>query len=694
MYAVAKHLASLVRGQWEEDAMEGLTRVFRKACRWGYFHKKRLCAAVAVCLVTGMTIAALANVSLVGHVQSISLKNLDTGEPVQTGADISLNTNLQLRYSLWDIRVDAAAKKIYFYNSDTTWETTAIAVADTYELSLPTYLKIKGGFTPITIKAGSITIGTIAYDDGGKKLQLTFASGIVDTLADTGSERIADIWFAFACAPDGDAIGQRNSITIPLAGAESITLSITENTPEDARLNEKTGTFDAATGLFSWTVTVLPEIPRWDAAGNTAIYTSGYVFKDTLGAQHTYVTGSFGVQEAGGTLLSPTPTVNAGTLSYTFPHGIDQAVTVTYKTMPADGLFYQEKTSLSGGKTYEMVDPKDVEVKNDACLYRPNDSVTPINKKSATVDYSGKSWLTKTAKEINLRNKTMTWELVVETNGRSFSEIRVYDRMDDDLTFIANSLLVDGVSKAAESGFNGKDANLLYRFMPASANSYTITYRTSFSGVDLNNNTNVSMDNTAWLEFQWAPDGGPGDGSYPVPQITKPTALNSSIVAKRGAYDPATKLLKWTVIVNANRLDITGMTLTDELDLSNQTGVIEDAAIAPLPTARCLASMDATTPAYTVTMTKNGNGGLYTVVLNKNGSGADNALGYGQVEIVYYTMATNPAFYANNATATFKNKVTADHVQIAGETEPLRHLSAEATIKDAVSRVLDKEATG
>ena len=155
MYAVAKHLASLVRGQWEEDAMEGLTRVFRKACRWGYFHKKRLCAAVAVCLVTGMTIAALANVSLVGHVQSISLKNLDTGEPVQTGADISLNTNLQLRYSLWDIRVDAAAKKIYFYNSDTTWETTAIAVADTYELSLPTYLKIKGGFTPITIKAGA-----------------------------------------------------------------------------------------------------------------------------------------------------------------------------------------------------------------------------------------------------------------------------------------------------------------------------------------------------------------------------------------------------------------------------------------------------------------------------------------------------------------------------------------------------------
>ncbi len=665
----------------------------------GRFHtpgRILLCAAIAALILLVFASSAFADTSLNAYVNNIALYSLDKpNTPLSSGDKVSLSDGLQLYYYLRDIIIDDASTM--HFDGDLTPINTA---SDGYLLTLPDYLNISSGSSmsvfPFDIKINNdtITLGSISKIDD-KTIKLDFADDLAANVLASGNGKVGNIFFDIVIMLDPAEVGKRNDVSIPLNGTDSLDLDIAENDPENAKLSSKTGSFDPSGNCFDWVVEIEPEIPVCSSDG-IPVYSSGYMFKDTLGNQHKFKAGSFEIKYDSSGYVPATPNYDetSNVISYDLAGVLSETAYIRYKTVATDGLYYD-----SDGHQMIVPTATPVKVKNHAELYAPGETATPINFKDGTADFSINQWLIKSAKEIDMLNKTMTWELIIDTNGRGFSSIDVYDRIDSRLSIVPGSLKVNNENKSYESGFNGhgtgSSGNLLYTISPVAANIYTITYKTSFTDLSLTDNVNKSMSNDAWLTFEWLSGHGPGPGTtFSIPTIKKPTSLNASIVAKWGRYDPATKLIKWTVRVNANRLDLQSAVIKDNIDPTNQSGVVSDGIVSHNPSAVCTVSSDGAV-SYSISMVKDTSASdpdhTYIVTLKKNGTGVDNALGTDTVEYSYYTMATDPAFYANNAETTFSNTVTLDNGVIAasGGTQTLNSLTATANVK-GVSKVLKK----
>ena len=113
---------------------------------------------------------------------------------------------------------------------------------------------------------------------------------------------------------------------------------------------------------------------------------------------------------------------------------------------------------------------------------------------------------------------------------------------------------------------------------------YEIIYTTHFD-LDLTmQNQETPLKNKAWLEVDWDPDGADGplpEDKYGIPVIEKEHKAPTSVVEKKGSYDPATRYITWTVTLNKNLLSVKDGHILDTLTTTNQKFIGNPQIITP-----------------------------------------------------------------------------------------------------------------
>lgn len=479
------------------------------------------------------------------------------------------------------------------------------------------------------------------------------------TIADIGP--IQNAQFYFDAGLDMARIGGRQRVEIEdYKSAVLFTVNIKDNEPTAPAIQSKSGAYNASTGVIDWTVKLLKEVPVFPSSAQ-----AGYVFSDGMAAsEQEYVPSTFKVET---TAVPQTDWTNsaghlvpAAPLTYVFSDGITRDFTITYSTRPTAEAFCDPTGLVKpfSGK---------ISVTNKALLTAPSPS-TSSSSKSATVDYASSKWLDKKGKSTNFADKTVLWEIEIDTNGLTFQEINLYDKLPEHHTLVANSVSVKrGNAPAAgvslNAGYTGTsdgtvDANRLLTL--ASPNGhYTVEYTTKFTqGADVN--VGYPAINEAWITYTW-PVGGPGPYGqiFAPPKVTKPYTIAASSIRKSGKYDASTGRITWEIEVNRNRDDLSaGIQLYDVFDAGNQTYVQNSLVIQRVngaanhgkyPAARMVPSSGLPAIPGTPALPS----GYITPAVYMVDLGAP--IGTDSVIYTYQTQASQGEFFANNASKVFLN---------------------------------------
>lgn len=598
-------------------------------------------------------------------VVKISILKSDKVTEVKHEDKLSFDDNLWVRFDLIDI----------------TEENYSSLQGKKYCVNIPAYLKISD-FDAITVK----DVGTVSVEAGTVYLQF-------QDVIDVSEGTITAAHFEFGAKLDENQVDGRQSIEIPLKGDTKLKADVSENAIKDAEIKSKSGSYNTTDGTIEWTVTLNKEIAQY-VEGSGLQYTEDYVFKDDLGSNQNYVDGSFMLNA-----VSQTPTYESGQLLYLIPK-VNTETTITYKTKPVDSILLNESRT-------QLNDLSDVTISNHAKLYKP-DGTTLINEKIADVNMNGEKWLTKVGKSYDLEYKTVTWELVINTNGYKFDEIKVYDQLDDYLEYDKNIAAIDVKAEGSSSytsrtdneNFTGKEVgqaakNNLLTFTNVQG-KFTVTYKTKLKDtIDFDKqNASIETKNKAWLTYIWKPNGiEPGYTDIGIPTVEKPYSIETRMVEKSGIYDPKTAKIKWTVTLNKNRQNLTKAEVTDVIRTQNADGTGQQ-EILPADGSNGMGDPKI------VSVNGISGAGDYTIAISNPHNNEDNTISYDvdllksgskdwgtdMVTYEYYTVATDSAFYANNAKEKFTNSVELQADRIT----PIK-VTASPSFE---SKVLEKEAVG
>lgn len=180
---------------------------------------------------------------------------------------------------------------------------------------------------------------------------------------------------------------------------------------------EKTGVADMDAGTITWSVKITAA--KDTEPTPTPIDLAGYVFEDDLAGVGKYVGGSF--SPTGGTLVVPSDP--ATKLTYTFPTGAVSPQTITFKTEISESVLTAGGDITNGAGLYL----DDVEVGFD-------DFEVTITKPSATKTGEAKDGLDPGTGDYDPSNRTITWYIEVDNEGRTLNDLVITDELKDGLT--------------------------------------------------------------------------------------------------------------------------------------------------------------------------------------------------------------------------------------------------------------------
>ena len=185
-------------------------------------------------------------------------------------------------------------------------------------------------------------------------------------------------------------------------------------------VEKEVSSVNLAEGTIMWAVTITATS---DTEPATHIDLKDYVFEDDLANVGTYVTGSFSL--SGGTLVVPDPDGAPPTtkLAYTFPAGSTSPQTITFKTtIPPAKL-------SGGGNITNRADllQNGTSVDNDDA-----EAIIPTPSVTKTFDAEGEI-----GDIYNPTNRTITWYVEVDNNGRTLNNLTITDVLTGGLTLQA-----------------------------------------------------------------------------------------------------------------------------------------------------------------------------------------------------------------------------------------------------------------
>lgn len=608
---------------------------------------------------------------------------------ITTGATISMNDSFILRMN---------------------WKSLeGVKAGDFYELELPEEFGVPSADGYANIKAESVPAGfpdlpfaTISWKAGDKTLHIEFldmGKYTVEGVEYDALSLLGDASIDYECKLDENLVANdQGKITIDLL-SDSVTVTVSELVPKAPRLDKVVGTWNEQ-GEVEWTVTYTHPVSAYTGDIPTKL-------TDTIPDGMVYVENSSNVV-VNGVDKTSWVSIEDEKLTCDLTHILGgQTLTFKYKTKLTEGELNKIWVGSSSNRSYTnnivaKVDntvAKGVEGKNTATISSNSWSgSTMINKDGKAIAPTGgeSDW------KIN-------WEVTVKTASRNFKNLTLIDTMGEGLILDEDSVKVvnengvtSSVTKSTTTDADGKTQmtiKLVEGGVPATAEAtYKITYTTTVKQEYFDQTSNLNGDsiiNSARLLYEWAGGVGIG-GTFEPPTVSKnPSNINNTLIAKFGkSYNKTDHSLLWEIKVNPNKVNLTKVELVDDL-----TNIIPEHTFVP----------DESTDATII----NGMKDTITAAVKKgmNDAGISSAvqdtvevelvgekltikmsnLGKNSFAFQLKTYASDPSFYAGNANATFKNKVT---MTKAGTTVDSTRISADvsasATIS-ASSTVLTKE---
>jgi len=450
------------------------------------------------------------------YITGVTLTDPTTGEDLSGETDVSKDANVRVNYT-WSIPDSADVK-----------------ASDAYTFTIPPQIKVNDGTTYHLTDSDGNDVAVVAIGSDGNGT-LTFTDYVSTHASVNGT-------LSFTSTFDSTNISNNNPVKIPFT-VNGETTNIDINFKQPAAENAKSGSYDAATGIITWTVALNTNSTTIANGHLTDVITPGST--TTNDKSQTYVAGSFKVVADDGTVLydaasgagsgtfSYTPatsgdTAKTGTIDYAFGSSFDfnQPVTVTYQTKLVDPSQYFG-SSVPNKATFEH-DGSSVDLPATVAVPKP--------------DYISKSGT------YNSTTKNIDWTITFNKDNLSLHGVKVTDTLPAGLTLVDGSVKLDGTASSSYTYTGGAGGTLTYTAGDITA-EHTLTFSTSLPedywlynhGTDefANSATMTSTDNS-YLE-----NGATGNAGGVSPG-------NSVITKSSLGYDGETHEITWQVVVNAS----------------------------------------------------------------------------------------------------------------------------------------------
>lgn len=284
----------------------------------------------------------------------------------------------------------------------------------------------------------------------------------------------------------------------------------------------KSGSYNAQTGLITWSVTV---DPRDDAP------IANVTLVDTPDGKHEYQPNT--------TVGASEPTKIGNAYHFTLAN-VAAATTVTYQTKPLETAFNPQED-------------KSANVKNDVELYT-NDpaTATPTDTAEGTATITT-NWL---EKQGSRSGDEINWTITVNNNLRTIPAGSVLKDIfpgdsKDFMDYVPNTLTMDGSPIPHIAG------DVLYTFAAPTSGKHVFTLKTKVNANYKNQQSVTSLYNNVSLELYNAETiTEESDGVY----------IGTSLLRKAGAgYDKATHTITWKMTVNENGRSISNAKISDAI---------------------------------------------------------------------------------------------------------------------------------
>lgn len=435
------------------------------------------------------------------------------------------------------------------YSLKTLVPDTNILPGETYEIPLPTNLLIASS-SNWNVTNGGLTIAHCEYDGQGKIL-VKF-----DETLFTGGANIDNAYIGFYATVDGSGRDAGDSVTIePPTGATGVRELVFggDTKPTSVTVGKTGSDFNTSSKEIEWTVIV--------TEGPTA--TPTLVVKDTISDGQEFMPATFTVDG-----VAATPTVSGTDLTYTLSipsHVPNKNHVIKYRTkvypVEKEGSEYNVKNSGS----YSTTAKNTVSVHEDAT----SPALSSADAK-VTCGFASLSWVQKEYKKISVdpmdsNARLVTWEVKVDTNGYTFSDVVIHDIIKAGTTNPSKLQLVAGSFEMLDEAGNvytdpttsnpvtvagnpsfGSDGNCEWSTVnigTLEAGKYTITYQMKISDYlayrDANTNGDI-ISNEAWATYgKISMSGLPGVGPGKTPSISVDAggvATQNATLKKKPAY--------------------------------------------------------------------------------------------------------------------------------------------------------------
>jgi len=228
-----------------------------------------------------------------------------------------------------------------------------------------------------------------------------------------------------------------------------------------------------------------------------------------------------------------------GTLTYVFPEKIQDTYTITFNTkVTADYAFKLEnEASLAYG------DSKTIKAKAEVTR-----SVNFIRKTGAIIKQGTEQYI--------------EWTIEVNPDSYKLTKAKIRDIIPDGLVLVNETVKVTREGTAVESPVYTYDEGsntFSYTFNGEITKPCKVVFHTKASDPNYYKGNGKRFKNIATLTTDEDIPEDKKESGYEI-------GLPSNVIKKEGeGYDPATQEISWKITINANKIDIAGAVVTDEI---------------------------------------------------------------------------------------------------------------------------------
>ncbi len=469
---------------------------------------------------------------------NVTLTVSQNGGSISPGGTISSTDPILVNVSFW-VPVEG----------DEPTPANPVKKGDWAEFQLSNAFALTSGTTIPLNTAGGIRVGTVTFSTG--------SGGMVTARVDfNGDDEVFDgTYNSVEC--EFNATLEYNSSGAPVTGGEyevmilDKTFTVVVPPVEIVYTATKTGTVHLNTQRVEWSVTLTAK------QGATNVDLGGYKFVDNLSAVGDYISGTF---QVGGETKTPTWNSTDKELSYEFPAGSTSPQTVTFATKIPDAK-YHATSQQSITNTGQLKDGED-EMKASA---QRTVTFTPqwIEKSGAASDTGSGNY--------DPTNRTITWTINVNQMGADLSDVVIYDKLPDGLTWLSASWeKKDGSNNWVAGGtFTTEPTDHKYSLGAIDTEARLIIVAKVPDEAYVSGVTHYT--NTATVTWSGSPSAGLSGGAT--------VGVGYTPITKSGSADPSTRQVTWTVEVGPRGQSIPNPTVYDlivygqSIDLSGVNGI-------------------------------------------------------------------------------------------------------------------------